>query len=329
MEVVDLGAQVKEAPLIEELPLIFVNSKGHIRHAQQILARHTDLHLAEEIENPYWNITEGKKNYFLHEKIDNSYVTACTMEDLTREEAACLLQNAVERYIDEGTMGDFPKDDLKSRMKLTKAFIEGFVGPNTGVVMVQKEVQDEATGIRSRVIVGGVLLVPGKTEKLLKDTVGKPYATISTLKSLDFDFPKKFSVVAKTPENKVFCVSRLFAISRLQTKVINMSRIEAAKILPILIGGINIAREGLEERTGETFDVGFADISDERLLSFVEGFGWELVTDKTKPTKEVLNGILGHHYGFYSKDGRNIYAICATRENMDIKSRKKLAEFKD
>lgn len=296
-----------------------------------LLGSHTSLRGATRLKNPYWEAARGYEKFFTKDQRHGFEIITCRFADLAPDQAACFVENAYEQYLfqgtkeKKGTMGDFPEDpDEKERLK--KAFMEDF-DPNMGVVVVQKEVQD-ASGFKYKAIVGGLLLIPGKGDRRLGDVANKSNSTISTLKSLNFDLP---TFLANLREDQAFCVSRLFSISPKQAEELGISKMEKAYILPELIAGINNARIGLEKVLRRKFDFGIADISNFRLLDFVGRYGWELITDKTKPSEWVEGTVLHWHYDYYTdeKNDRRVYAIYASRENMDLKCKNQLASLRE
>ncbi|MBI2590941.1 MAG: hypothetical protein HYW33_03650 [Candidatus Blackburnbacteria bacterium] len=219
------------------------------------------------------------------------------------------IEAAALAYVQEGTMGPLP--DGSTVAELIETFSSGFAPDHTFIIV--------STNIGGqRQIAGGCTVVPGKSSRTVGEVVGRPDATIPTLRSLRFSFPGCCG--GMTLESQAFGVSRLFRASNLPSGTPNNVVLE-------VLAHIEVAREGLERVLGRKLVLGVADISNRALLTLGESFGWQEVTSEVVPTETVLESVLSHHYKHFTTDGREIIVVSVPASLLRGFSRRRLSQL--
>ncbi|HEX6977162.1 MAG TPA: hypothetical protein VF185_02255 [Patescibacteria group bacterium] len=304
---------------IFDRPIMYIKNETE-EISDQLLARHYALYTLNpnQVKSPYFEVCEGDRTeMFVEEDLGNGLRKRIgTSKAFTQEEMACFLETAQQSYKELGTMGDFPKDKTKyetkvAENKLTQAFMGGF-NKDCAIVCIDKERKDG-----SRVVVGGLMITVGSEDIALSRLIGNPDASIPTLSALNFEIPEELAHIANIHANQVFCATRLFSTAETKNQKAGLSASERRRILPELVVSAEQTREALEKHLKRQLLLGIGDITDSRLLDFISnGYGWELVTNNTQPTPDILSTILSHHYGYYSKREPGIMVIMAEREKL-------------
>lgn len=154
----------------------------------------------DQMHDPYWEYTTGAVRMYESFTRGDFRVDIGPIGAFSQIDASKIVQATLDSYIAQGTFGNFSIGDAEY-WRLMSVLVSGFDEERIVV-----RVEDKIYGS----LVGGCMVVPGKSKKKIGELIGSPEATLPTLSALSFDIGTHPS--GQVTEQEAVCFSRYFHV---------------------------------------------------------------------------------------------------------------------
>lgn len=224
---------------------------------------------------PYWEFTNGRGDFFESFtrgdfQIDISRIGAYTISDFSE-----YVQATLDSYIAQGTFGDLRIGDIEEYDRLLAVLVGGF-DENRIIVRVK----DRNSGS----LVGGCMVVPGKSERKIGELIGSKEAALPTLSALSFDVG--LHPAGRAKERNAVCFSRFFRVP--DAYLPNADQKYRVSLSKEILSGMVIGASRFADLRKSPFQYGIVDTHDSTVSeTMVKHYAGEVVSRSVLPSDLV------------------------------------------
>lgn len=220
-----------------------------------------------------------------------------SLSAFTQHEMACEIHEQIARYVEMGTMGDFPNKS-EAQEELVRIMTGGYASTCLQAMIYFEGTTENAESVIKPL--SGVRIQFGNMELPLEDLIGNPSANLSTLSALELG-PSDLQPhpgLAETPVNKTACFTRFFNGDPKDYSSLEIPNSNKMAWLGLAYLGAALpdhCKEHNLQPDSIIFDTHLPYI----MAKMAELYDATAISNDARPTNAVMDSVLKHHYGSY------------------------------